>query len=1447
MTEKIDLLQCYKKTVLRIASALLLFSFGNIFGQTIDSDLLIVSRTGGDINSNGFADDTEVDLFDVVTPFEKYDLWSYKNIAYNAIYLIENGDFNGDGFDDLVILEHYGSDVDGDNLGDNSHLKVFDGATKNQVWEIYGSGDGAGIYLLKTGNYNGDAFDDLAVGRHSGWDVSNPPDGIADNTFIKIYKGSSTGLVGDENTYWDFLDGAGMGASVFALESGNYGGSGADDLATLRYSGPDNNNDGFGDDSFIQVFSGSTNQLGSVPSWSLDWADGTNPIRRPYMLATGDFNNDAFDDLVVVRSAGSDINNDKVGDASQIRIYQGSTNWNLTWIKQWTESDFPTRDACYLMEVGDYNGDDYDDLVAVRYSGQIGSAGIGESAYLRVFSGNGFGQMWDLDSPAGNPFTLLKTGSFDDDSLNDLLVVRPSGSGGNNTELRCFSGEKYISVNHSTGSGDPGDWKIDGTQVGNIVMGQKFIGVLNNTIALQSTGHPRLLLPSTTQINDSSMQWTQLLGYANDLLGVNLPPLSTDSNVLGNYHAAIMSLAFASKFDNTGNASAFASTAQNLVDVLIADWSTNNIVKTGIIESTTMSGIDQKLKIGIYIEALAYGYDWLFSGINSVEQGTIEDILVECTDFLETLNGNYDNVYDNHTIWHALPVLHAGIVLPPERGEPYLLSMKQNIINKLFVALEEMGEHDGGWHEGPMYYMIVQLPRVGLFCELWRIAMNENLFDGTDVTGTDDSLMDGLGFLQHAGEYISWHTTPDYLYMRTGDIGQTSAVYEDHPGSLNTNMGNPGHGLVGGYFLQLVAQRIDSVDHNLAVYAQNYVNTICNGLNYPLTGHNRVYNIYSLLWENAVITTPSADLTKHFQGIGNVILRSEANDDAVIVKFECGDFFSNHDHYDQNSFTVYYKGNLAIDSGYYGKGSGRYANTTTEANFQLTANIGWPNFHQLNYSWRTAAHNSILAFKDPKNSNLEHDNNDQIYPWPYLSGNSGWLDFEDLVDDGGQFFDGKVRKWSNRDDMKFEKGNIAYVSEPPFSGNWYTIVRGNADEAYNNLKTNHNTLPKFQRDLVLVRPEAAVDADSYIIIFDNLNYAPDTPLNSELSWTLNVSEDANIPSNIAATNPNAIFIQGPKRTFSQIDPSWPSTSHSSAYSGDLYVQRLYPSTANSTIKHKQNFEVGSFNPSSPPHFDYSDSSFSSGHPRSNRDIGGQRIEVTLTNVSGSQYFLNVLYPTASDTSPMPTMELISSNDHLGCQIKSGNDRRNVIFMFGKKTNSTWVQYTVQHENISTRHVVTDLVPNKNYSVYYLKSGGNWQKLSTVMSSKDGIIEFNSSFGPGSTTFYATWSIFKKSDPEKKADNPIPEVYKLSQNHPNPFNSSTTIAYELPEAGRVLIKLYNIMGQEIKTLVDEVRFPGVFTANWDGKDKNGISVSSGVYVYVISVNDFKDVKKLTLLK
>ncbi len=94
---------------------------------------------------------------------------------------------------------------------------------------------------------------------------------------------------------------------------------------------------------------------------------------------------------------------------------------------------------------------------------------------------------------------------------------------------------------------------------------------------------------------------------------------------------------------------------------------------------------------------------------------------------------------------------------------------------------------------------------------------------------------------------------------------------------------------------------------------------------------------------------------------------------------------------------------------------------------------------------------------------------------------------------------------------------------------------------------------------------------------------------------------------------------------------------------------------------------------------------------------------------------------------------------------------------------------------------------------------------------------------------------------------VPTEYVLEQNYPNPFNPTTTLKYGLKETADVTIRIYNVLGQMVKTLVNAKQTAGFKEVTWDGTNDFGVKVASGIYIYRLNANDFVSMKKMILLK
>ncbi|MCD6161597.1 MAG: right-handed parallel beta-helix repeat-containing protein [candidate division Zixibacteria bacterium] len=113
--------------------------------------------------------------------------------------------------------------------------------------------------------------------------------------------------------------------------------------------------------------------------------------------------------------------------------------------------------------------------------------------------------------------------------------------------------------------------------------------------------------------------------------------------------------------------------------------------------------------------------------------------------------------------------------------------------------------------------------------------------------------------------------------------------------------------------------------------------------------------------------------------------------------------------------------------------------------------------------------------------------------------------------------------------------------------------------------------------------------------------------------------------------------------------------------------------------------------------------------------------------------------------------------------------------------------------------------------------------------------------------YTPWLTAAPGSKGKLGEIIIPYVYQLNHNYPNPFNPNTTISFSLADPGYTSISIYNILGQKVNNLVDEYKSSGNYSVIWDGRNKSGTTVSSGIYFYRIESGEFIDTKKMLLLR
>jgi hypothetical protein len=167
---------------------------------------------------------------------------------------------------------------------------------------------------------------------------------------------------------------------------------------------------------------------------------------------------------------------------------------------------------------------------------------------------------------------------------------------------------------------------------------------------------------------------------------------------------------------------------------------------------------------------------------------------------------------------------------------------------------------------------------------------------------------------------------------------------------------------------------------------------------------------------------------------------------------------------------------------------------------------------------------------------------------------------------------------------------------------------------------------------------------------------------------------------------------------------------------------------------------------------------------------------------------------------------------------------------------------------------------------YYRAGGNWTGLG-MSSAEPDIYEAAIPIQvQGTTVDYYVWATDDAGVPNAVTDpvaaptdgfysflvkgigtseKEIPRVYRLCQNHPNPFIGRTVIRYALPMKSRVSLRIYDLSGRIVKRVIDRQQKPGFYMARWDARDSSGRKVSAGVYFCKLSAGDFTATKKLTL--
>jgi len=171
-----------------------------------------------------------------------------------------------------------------------------------------------------------------------------------------------------------------------------------------------------------------------------------------------------------------------------------------------------------------------------------------------------------------------------------------------------------------------------------------------------------------------------------------------------------------------------------------------------------------------------------------------------------------------------------------------------------------------------------------------------------------------------------------------------------------------------------------------------------------------------------------------------------------------------------------------------------------------------------------------------------------------------------------------------------------------------------------------------------------------------------------------------------------------------------------------------------------------------------------------------------------------------------------------------NDSTQIMYYSVEKSlDSLFTNDVEVHYALSNNFIDTDVEENTQYFYRVSYYAGQWSEYSDFIA----------------VVFNAVMDVAETGN--------IPTVYSIHQNYPNPFNPMTTINYELPKAGFVNISVFDLIGRNIRSLVNTVQDAGYKSTQWNATNDLGQPVTAGMYIYTIQAGDFRQTKKMLLLK
>lgn len=195
-------------------------------------------------------------------------------------------------------------------------------------------------------------------------------------------------------------------------------------------------------------------------------------------------------------------------------------------------------------------------------------------------------------------------------------------------------------------------------------------------------------------------------------------------------------------------------------------------------------------------------------------------------------------------------------------------------------------------------------------------------------------------------------------------------------------------------------------------------------------------------------------------------------------------------------------------------------------------------------------------------------------------------------------------------------------------------------------------------------------------------------------------------------------------------------------------------------------------------------------------------------------------------------------------IYDNNENKFHMWYRGANGNASKVGYAESQDGINW-------LKSSNNPVLNVGNSNEWDGLNLLQSRvilEDEIFKMWYQGVDNQGTFRIGYALSERSITDVKVEAEyLPDDFTLKQNYPNPFNPSTKINYELKDATRVAVRVYSLLGQQIKTLVNAQQSAGVYSVVWDGNNHQGERVASGIYIYELKAGSQSQSRKMLLLR